>query len=46
LKSKGLLSLILLLPEDWNYMTGGLDYICRDGKGSANHTIVNFKTKT
>ena len=31
LKSKGLLSLILSLPEEWNYTTRGLAAICREG---------------
>ena len=33
LKSKGLLSMMLSLPEDWNYTTRGLARICRDGSG-------------
>ena len=28
LKSKGLLSMMLSLPENWNYTTRGLAYIC------------------
>ena len=31
LKAKGLLSLMLSLPEDWDYTTKGLAHICRDG---------------
>ena len=31
LKSKGLLSLILSLPEEWNYTTRGLASICKEG---------------
>ena len=31
LKSKGLLSMILSLPEEWNYTTRGLDSICKEG---------------
>ncbi len=31
LKSKGLLSIILSLPEDWNYSTRGLAKICMEG---------------
>ena len=31
LKAKGLLSLILSLPEEWNYTTRGLAAICREG---------------
>ena len=31
LKAKGLLSLILSLPEDWDYTLKGLSYICKEG---------------
>ncbi len=31
LKAKGLLSLMLSLPEDWDYTTRGLASICKDG---------------
>ena len=31
LKSKGLLSMILFLPEDWNYITRSPSKICKDG---------------
>ena len=31
LKSKGLLSMMLSLPEDWNYTTRGLAKICKEG---------------
>lgn len=31
LKAKGLLSMILSLPEDWNYTTRGLAAICKEG---------------
>lgn len=34
LKAKGLLSLMLSLPEDWDYTTKGLAKICRDGVDS------------
>lgn len=34
LKAKGLLSLMLSLPEDWDYTTKGLACICRDGVDS------------
>ena len=30
LKSKGLLSMMLSLPEDWNYTTRGLAKICKE----------------
>ena len=31
LKSKGLLSMMLSLPDEWNYTTRGLAAICREG---------------
>lgn len=34
LKAKGLLSLMLSLPEDWDYTTKGLSMICKDGVDS------------
>ena len=34
LKAKGLLSLMLSLPEEWNYTTKGLAHICKDGVDS------------
>ena len=33
LKAKGLLSMMLSLPEDWDYTTRGLARICKDGSG-------------
>ena len=34
LKAKGLLSMMLSLPEDWNYTTRGLAKICKEGVGA------------
>ena len=31
LKSKGLLSMMLSLPDEWNYTTRGLAAICKEG---------------
>lgn len=39
LKAKGLLSLMLSLPEDWDYTTKGLSCICKDGVDSICATI-------
>lgn len=39
LKAKGLLSLMLSLPENWDYTTKGLSCICKDGIDSINGTI-------
>ena len=36
LKAKGLLSLMLSLPENWDYTTKGLSMICKDGIDSIN----------
>ena len=39
LKAKGLLSLMLSLPENWDYTTKGLARICRDGVDSICATV-------
>ncbi len=39
LKAKGLLSVILSLPEDWNYTTRGLAAICKEGVDSIGATL-------
>ena len=39
LKGKGLLSLMLSLPEDWDYTTKGLARICKDGVDSICATV-------
>ena len=39
LKAKGLLSLMLSLPENWDYTTKGLACICKDGIDSINGAI-------
>jgi hypothetical protein len=39
LKSKGLLSLILSLPEDWDYSTRGLAAICKEGVDCIGATL-------
>ena len=31
LKAKGLLSMMLSLPDEWNYTTRGLAAICKEG---------------
>ena len=45
LKAKGLMSLMLSLPEDWDYTLKGLACICRDGVlhagGFAIRTVVS-----
>ena len=42
LKAKGLLSLMLSLPEDWDYTTKGLSCICKDGVDSICATIKSY----
>ncbi|WP_035292253.1 DUF6017 domain-containing protein [Clostridium sp. KNHs214] len=44
LKAKGLLSLMLSLPEDWDYTVKGLAYICKDGIDSINGAIKELET--
>jgi hypothetical protein len=39
LKSRGLLSLMLSLPENWNYTSSGLSAICKDGKEAIRSAI-------
>jgi len=43
LKAKGLLSLMLSLPEDWDYTTKGLARICKDGVDSICATIQELE---
>ncbi|MGL5435505.1 MAG: DUF6017 domain-containing protein [Lachnospiraceae bacterium] len=43
LKAKGLLSLMLSLPEDWDYTTKGLAHICKDGVDSICSTIKELE---
>ena len=44
LKAKGLLSLMLSLPEDWDYTTRGLSCICKDGVDSIGSSFVPIST--
>ena len=43
LKAKGLLSLMLSLPEDWDYTTRGLSCICKDGVDSIRLAFKNLR---
>lgn len=43
LKAKGLLCLILALPDDWNYSIAGLCKIIKEGKDSLNAAISELK---
>ena len=44
LKAKGLLSLMLSLPEDWDYTSKGLAHICKDGVDSISATLRELET--
>ena len=39
LKAKGLLSVILSLPENWDYSVHGLSYICKEGADAIRQAI-------
>lgn len=39
LKAKGLLSMMLSLPDQWNYSTRGLASICKEGVDSIGRTV-------
>lgn len=43
LKAKGLLSLILSLPDDWNYTTRGLAAICKEGVDSISGALKELE---
>ena len=44
LKAKGLLSVILSLPEDWNYTTRGLAAICKEGVDSIGTALRELES--
>ena len=44
LKSKGLLSLILSLPDEWNYTTRGLAAICKEGVDSIGAALRELES--
>ena len=43
LKAKGLLSLMLSLPENWDYTLSGLTQISREGKDAIRATVVELE---
>lgn len=43
LKAKGLLSLILSLPDDWNYTIGGLVAICLEKESAVKSALSELK---
>ena len=44
LKSKGLLSMMLSLPDEWNYTTRGLAAICREGVDCIGAALKELET--
>ncbi|MDE7122299.1 MAG: helix-turn-helix domain-containing protein, partial [Oscillospiraceae bacterium] len=43
LKAKGLLTLMLSLPEDWDYSIAGLAAICKEGKDAIQTTLSELE---
>ena len=43
LKAKGLLSLILSLPDDWNYSVSGLASICKESRDGVNSSLQELE---
>ena len=44
LKAKGLLSMMLSLPENWNYTTRGLAAICKEGVDAIGGALRELET--
>ena len=45
LKAKGLLSMMLSLPDEWNYTTRGLAAICKEGVDASAGRCVSWKRR-
>ena len=45
LKAKGLLSLMLSLPDEWDYTVRGLASICKDGVDSISTAIKELEAE-
>ena len=43
LKAKGLLSMMLSMPEEWNYSTRGLAAICKEGVEAVGNTLKELE---
>lgn len=43
LKAKGLLSIMLSLPEDWDYSSAGLQTFCSDGETAMRNTLKELE---
>ena len=44
LKAKGLLSLMLSLPDDWSYSLAGLCAICKESETAVKSSLNELKT--
>ena len=44
LKAKGLLSIILSLPNDWDYTVSGLSSICKEGESAVETALAELKS--
>ena len=44
LKAKGLLSMMLSLPDEWNYTTRGLARICKEGVDAIGKALKELET--
>ena len=44
LKAQGLLSMMLCLPDDWNYTTRGLAKICKEGVDAIGSALRELET--
>ena len=45
LKAMGMLSLMLSLPDSWDYTLSGLEKLCKDGSFSVSSTLKELETK-
>ena len=45
LKAKGLLSMVLSLPDDWEFSLAGLTAICKEGKDSISNTLFELERR-
>ena len=43
LKAKGLLSLMLSLPDDWKYTISGIVSLCKEGETTIRRTLEELK---
>ena len=43
LKAKGLLTLMLSLPDNWKFNVNGLCFLCKESKSAVNNAIKELK---